>query len=79
MVKATAGTRHLAGGRRARPGGGLPPAVPARTRGGLRAVVGCAGACIVFGAFVYSLEALWTKGLERAAGTGKVKGCLLLT
>ena len=33
-------------------------------------MVGCAGACIVFGAFVYSLEALWTKGLERAAGTG---------
>jgi hypothetical protein len=35
-----------AGGRRARPGGGLPPPVPAQTRGSLRAVVECAGVCI---------------------------------
>jgi hypothetical protein len=71
MVKATAGTRHLAGGRRARPGGGLPPAVPARTRGGLRAVVGCAGGCIAFGAFVYSLEALFDQGPGARGGDGQ--------
>jgi hypothetical protein len=43
-TRRTEGT--VSGGRRTRPGGGLPPPVPSQTHGSLRAVVECAGTCI---------------------------------
>ena len=57
--------------RRTTPGEGLPPPVPTRTRGSLRANIECAGTCIVGGnlpKYIYSLETLLREALQQADG-----------